>query len=199
MTRKPFTAIALATVLLAACSKSSTSATPAASTVSISESASASIAATDVTTYMTGLCTSVGDWKTSIQAGNKTFQDTLSSGTPTPEDVKSALSAYLTAAVQDTQTLVTQIQAMGPPDVDGGSDVHAQVVAALNSVSTLFQNALTSVQGLDTTNPAQMATALQGLATTLQQGSKDISDAFGSIQTGEFATAAQNIPACQSL
>ena len=201
MTRtKPLAALALATILLAACSKTSSSTSAATSAATLpSVSASVSMAATDATTYMTGLCTSVSDWQQSIQDGDQAFQDSIAGGTPTPESVQVALSTYLTSAVEDTQNLVTQIEALGAPDVAGGADAQATIVGALNDVATLFQSALDSVQGLDTTNPAQMATALQDLATTLQEGGQGIADALGAVDSGDFASAAQDIPACRSL
>jgi len=198
MTRiKPLAAIALATVLLAACTKTSSSSITTASTApSATASISSSGAAIDAATYAGSLCTSISDWQQSLADGNQTFQDAISTGTPTPQDVKDALAAYLTAAVQDTQTMLDQIQALGVPP--GAEDASAAMVTALTNVKTLFETVLSSVQSLDTTNPASMATALQDLVPQLQQGAQDVSDAIAAIPEGELKTAIQNDSNCQA-
>lgn len=196
MTRsRPLAAIALATALLAACSTTSSSTTSATSTVpSTTASVSTSVGATDATAYADGVCTSISDWQQSLTEGNQTFQDAIG-GTPTPQSVKDALEAYLTAAVDDTQTMLDDIQALGPPP--GAEEASAAIVTALTDVKTLFEGVLSSVQSLDTTNPASMASALTDLVPQLQQGAQDISDALSALPDGELKTALQSNPDCQ--
>jgi PBP1b-binding outer membrane lipoprotein LpoB len=197
MTRmKPLAALALATVLLAACSTtSSSSSTTAPTAPSVTASISASVAAIDAATYAASLCTSINDWQQSLADGNQTFQHAVSA-TPTPQDVKDALAIYLTSAVQDTQTMLDQIQALGAPA--GAEDASAAMVTALTNVKTLFETVLSSVESLDTTNPASMATALTDLVPQLQQGAQDVSDAIAAIPDSELKTAIQNDPNCQA-
>ena len=196
MTRtKPLAAIALATVLLAACTKTSSSITTASTAPSLTASVSASVGAIDAATYAASLCTSVSDWQQSLADGNQTFQDAIST-TPTPQDVKDALAAYLTSAVQDTQTMLDQIQALDVPA--GAEDASAAMMTALTNVKTLFETVLSSVASLDTTNPASMATALTDLVPQLQQGAQDVSDAIAAIPEGELKTAIQNDSNCQA-
>jgi len=196
MTRsRPLAAIALATALLAACSTTSSSTTSATSTVpSTTASVSTSVGATDATAYADGVCTSINDWQQGLADGNQTFQDAIG-GTPTPQSVKDALEAYLTAAVDDTQTMLDDIQALGPPP--GAEEASAAIVTALTDVKTLFEGVLSSVQSLDTTNPASMASALTDLVPQLQQGAQDISDALSALPDGELKTALQSNPDCQ--
>jgi len=186
--------------LLAACSSSSSSSTAASGTTPASTTSSpSSVAATDAATYMEALCTDISTWQTSLTEGNQTFQDAVSTGQPTPEDVKTALETYLSTAVEDTQTLASDIEALGAPDVEGGGDVSTTIVTALNGVATLFQSILDQVQGVDSANPAAMAAALQDLVPQLQQGAQDVADAFGGIDSSELTTAANDIPACTSI
>jgi hypothetical protein len=193
---RPLAALALATVLLAACTKTSSSSTTASTVPSVTTSVSASGATGDAATYADGLCTSINDWQQSLSDGNKTFQNALSTGTPTPQAVKDALETYLTSTVQDTQTMLDQIQALGPPP--GAEETTAAITTALTNVKTLFESVLSSVQSLDTTNPANMASALTDLVPQLQQGAKDVSDALSAIPDGELKTAIQSNPNCQA-
>ena len=192
-------ALACATILLAACTSTSSSSTDtAAATVpSITASTSVSVAATDAATYADGLCTSIDQWQQSLADGNKKLQGSITAGTTTPQDAKDALEAFMTSAVQDTQTMLDQIHALGAPS--GAEDATAAIETELTNVETLFQSVLSTVQGLDTTNPAAMQTAVASLAPQLQQGGQDITDAIGSIQNTELSTAIDNAPACQSL
>ena len=72
------------------------------------------------------------------------------------------------------------------------------MVTALTNVKTLFETVLSSVESLDTTNPASMATALTDLVPQLQQGAQDVSDAIAAIPEGELKTAIQNDSNCQA-
>ncbi len=192
-------ALACATVLLAACSSTSSSSTAVASSItpSITASTGVSGAATDAATYADGLCTSIDQWQQSLADGNKELQSSITAGSTTPQDAKDALEAFMTSAVQDTQTMLDHIHALGAPA--GAEDATAAIETALTNVQTLFQSVLSSVQSLDTTNPAAMVSAVTSLAPQLQQGGRDISDAIGSVQNAELSTAIDSAPACQSL
>lgn len=196
MTRiKPLAAIALATVLLAACSSTSSSTSATSTVPSVTASVSTSVGATDATAYADEVCTSVSTWQQSLADGNQTFQDAISTGTPTPQAVKDALEAYLTSVVDDTQTMLDQIEALGPPP--GAEEARAAIVTALTNVKTLFEGVRSSVQSLDTTNPAGMAAALTDLVPQLQQGAQDVSDALSALPDGELKTALQTNPNCK--
>ena len=199
MTRRTsLAAIALATVLLAACtSTSSSTPTAAATTTTISASGSASVAGTDAATYADGLCTSVDEWQQSLRDGNQSLQDAITTGNPTPQEVKDAIDAYMTSAVQDTQSMLDDIHALGSPP--GMEEATAAIETALTNVKTLFESVLTSVRALDTTNPASMASALPDLAPQLQQGAQEIADAIDSVQSPELTSAIDNSPACDAL
>ena len=197
MTRRTsLVAIALATVLLAACSTSSTTSTAATSTP-VSASVSASVSDADTAAYADGLCTSIDEWQQSLTDGSQSLQDTITAGNPTPQDVKDALEAYMTSAIDDTQTMLDEIHALGTPP--GVEDATAAIETALTNVKTLFESVRSSVQSLDTTNPANMAAALTDLVPQLQQGAQEVSDAIDSIQSPDLAAAIDSEPACESL
>ena len=198
MTRRTsLVAIALATVLLAACSTSSSTTSAAATSTPVSASVSASVSDADTAAYADGLCTSIDEWQQSLTDGSQSLQDTITAGNPTPQDVKDALEAYMTSAVQDTQTMLDEIQALGSPP--GMEDATAAIETALTNVKTLFESVRSSVQSLDTTNPASMAAALTDLVPQLQQGAQEISDTIDSIQSPDLASAIDSAPACDSL
>jgi Spy/CpxP family protein refolding chaperone len=198
MTRRTsLVAIALATVLLAACSTSSSTTSAAATTTPASASVSASVAGADSAAYADGLCTSIDQWQQSLTDGSQSLQDSITAGNPTPQDVKDALEAYMTSAIEDTQTMLDDVHALGTPP--GVEDATAAIETALTNVKTLFETVRSKVQSLDTTNPASMAAALTGLVPQLQQGAQEISDAIDSIQSPDLASAIDSAPACDAL
>ena len=199
MTRRTsLAAIALATILLAACSSTSSSTpTPAATTTTISASGSASVAGTDAAAYADGLCTSIDEWQQSLSDGNQSLQDAITAGNPTPQEVKDALEAYMTSAVQDTQSMLDDIHALGSPP--GMEEATAAIETGLTNVKTLFESVLSSVQALDTTNPANMASALADLVPQLQHGAQEVSDAIDSVQSPDLTSAIDSSPACDAL
>ena len=193
MTRRTsLVAIALATVLLAACSTSSSTTTAAATSTPVSSLVSAETAA-----YADGLCTSIDQWQQSLTDGSQSLQDSITAGNPTPQDVKDALGAYMTSAIEDTQTMLDDVHALGTPP--GVEDATAAIETALTNVKTLFETVRSKVQSLDTSNPGNMAAALTGLVPQLQQGAQEISDAIDSIQSPDLASAIDSAPACASL
>jgi Spy/CpxP family protein refolding chaperone len=193
MTRRtPLVAIALATVLLAACSTSSSTTTAVATSTPVSSSVSAETAA-----YADGLCTSIDQWQQSLTDGSQSLQDSITAGNPTPQDVKDALEAYMTSAIEDTQSMLDDVHALGTPP--GVEDATAAIETALTNVKTLFETVRSKVQSLDTSNPGNMAAALTGLVPQLQQGAQEISDAIDSIQSPDLASAIDSAPACDSL
>ena len=199
MTRRTsLVAIALATILLAACSSTSSSTTSAAATTTpASASVSTSVAGADTAAYADGLCTSIDQWQQSLTDGSQSLQDSITAGNATPQGVKDELEAYMTSAVEDTQAMLDDIHALGTPP--GVEDATAALETALTNVKTLFESVRSSVQSLDTSNPAKMAAALTGLVPKLQQGAQEVSDAIDSIQSPDLASAIDSAPACASL
>jgi hypothetical protein len=193
-------AVAVTAVLLAACSSSSSSSssTAAGSSSSAVTSASASGTSDAATTYAESVCTDITTWQKAVKSESSSFQQDVQSAT-SPDDVKNALVGFLTAVVADTKTMVDDIQALGPPAVDGGADVHAAITQALTGVQTLFQTALDNVKSLDTSNQAALAASLQKIATDMQSGTKDLQDALSGIQNQDLDAAFTNAPACASL
>ncbi len=148
---------------------------------------------------MESLCTSVTEWQQGLEAGSQEFQASVSSGQPTMEDIQQGLEDYLQTAVDDTKALVSEIEALGAPDVDGGDEVAQTLTSGLSQVATLFEGVLASAQGLDSGDPQAIAEALTGLGTDLQQGAADVQTAFESIQNEDLDQIASEIPACSSL
>jgi hypothetical protein len=153
---------------------------------------------TDAATYIDGVCTSLSDWKTGLDDDNLALQTALD-GTPTPEESKTALVDFLTTTVDGTKAMVSDIEALGVPDVDGGDEIASTLSTELGKVTTLFEGVLDDVENLSTDDPQAMVTALGELGTTISDGSAGIGTALGDLDAPELEEAAQDSEACQAL
>jgi hypothetical protein len=103
-------ALVVVPLILAGCSKSSSATAP---TGSASASVSAGLSASD---YVVGVCGAFQDYADSVKQRQSGFA-------PTGADiaaVKQSWLDFLDGMIQDTQTLVTKIEALGVPDVSDG-------------------------------------------------------------------------------
>ena len=149
--------------------------------------------------YVDGVCTALTDWQSGLETDNQALQSSLTEGTPTPDETKTALVDFLSSTVDGTKAMVSDIEDLGVPDVKGGDQIATALSSALGSVVTLFGSALSDVEGLSTGDPAAMATALSELGTDISQGSAGIGTALGDLDTPELEEAAQDSEACQAI
>jgi uncharacterized protein YoxC len=104
------------------------------------------------------------------------------------------------SVVTETNAMIDQIQALGTPDVDGGSEVAQNVQAALQTVQDTYTQLQQDIESLDATNPAEMVTKLGAMSAQLQQGSSEVQAAFQKLdENADMKTAGENAPACQEL
>jgi hypothetical protein len=148
---------------------------------------------------MDSLCTSIGEWQQGIEQGNQEFQQSITSGQPSPESIKEGLQTYLQSAVDSTEALVADIEALGAPDIDGGEQIATAMSDAMNQVATIFQTLLDGVSGLDTSDPGSMAQAMQDLGPDLQQAVSEIQTAFEGIQGPDLDQIVADTPSCAAL
>ena len=137
-TRSTLLAVVLTAAVAVACSSSSGDDADGA--------ASEAPTTTDAATYIDGVCTALGDWKTGLDDDNDALQAALA-GTPAPEETKTALVGFLTTTVDSTKAMVSDIQALGAPEIDGGEEVASTVQTELGKVVTLFQGVLGRSRG----------------------------------------------------
>jgi predicted small secreted protein len=189
-TRSILFAMVLVALVTAACSSSNGDG---------GDSASETPTTSDATTYVDGVCTALTDWQSGLDSDNQTLQGALSDGKPTPEETKTALVDFLSATVDGTKTMVSDIEGLGTPEIDNGDQVASTLSSALGDVVTLFEGALDNVESLSTDDPQAMASALTDIGADITQGSTGIGTALGDLDTPELEDAAKDSTACQAL
>ena len=147
--------------------------------------------------YVHSVCTSMSTWVTDVQNLSNSFGSDVD---PTDlEATKNAIVDLFGQMVDATDKLISSLQAAGTPDVDNGD----QIKAALNDSFTQARQALSDakdqIANLDTSDPTQFATQLQGIGTAIQSSMSGITGSLSGLQAPELEQAAANEPACASL
>jgi hypothetical protein len=156
-------------------------------------------AKTDAATYVDGVCTALNDWQGRLDADNQHLQDLLDGTDPSPDETKTALLTFLTATVEGTKTMVSDIESLGVPDVEGGAGIASTLSSAFDEVVTQFQGALDDVEALSTDDPKAMTKALAQVGSDISEGSSGIGEALGDLDTSQLNEAAKDSQACGAL
>jgi hypothetical protein len=145
--------------------------------------------------YATGACTAINDWITSIT----TRASGLAVEQTDPAAGQGFMLEFLDGVITDTDAMITEVEALGVPDVEDGEAASTALLGALSQVRDLYQGLRDSVADLDTSDPTAFATALSELTTGLDSGSGDVGSALDEFQNGDLAAAFQATPACAEL
>ena len=150
--------------------------------------------------YAQGMCGAASNWMTALQDRNTQLQDDLG-GAPSGDlsAIKELMVAFLGGAVQDTETLIDEVSALSPPDVENGAQIHASVLSAFTQARDLFADARDQVDGLDPNDAAAFTQALSDLGTTLSEAGTEIAASFGGLENEELGTAFDDTPACAEV
>lgn len=183
-------AIAALTTSLAACGSDGSES--AAST----PTSTAPVAASD---YVKGLCTSVADFRDTLDARNAAFQEEFSTGSPTPAEVKDGLVAFLGDAAAETQALTDEIRALGTPDVEGGEEMVLGFVSALEQAEDLFATTQDEIEALPTDDPAALTQGFEEAGAKLTDAATQIGATFDDLENAELTAAAKDEPACADI
>ena len=154
--------------------------------------------AADADTYADTVCGALNDWMTSIEEGNTTLQSSLENETDL-EQVKQRLLEFLDDTIANTDEMIATIEDGGAPDVDGGEELHAQLIDLLGQAETAFQDARETVDGLDATDPQELGTGLQELGTSLQTAFADVQNPLENAESPELDQAFEDNEACTAL
>ena len=82
-----------------------------------------------------------------------------------------ALRAFFDSAVTATQDLVAGIQAVGPPDVQGGDEIAAEFTARFEEAKVALENARSEVDNLPADDPQAFQDAANDLSLTISSRS----------------------------
>jgi len=146
------------------------------------------------------VCTSLRDWEANIKDLTSEFRSAGGSS-PDAAQVKDLLVTYLGNTVNETDTLLTQLDQAGTPNFKDGSKVAGLFQKAMTDVRDLFATGQQDAANLDTTDLTQFRAATSRIGNAITQGGTKLSSTFKS--AGRKYKAANKIlgaeKACRAL
>ena len=146
------------------------------------------------------VCTSLRDWTTNIKDLTSEFRS-AGGGSTDAAQVKDLLVTYLGNTVNETDTLLTQLDQAGTPNFKDGSKVAGLFQKGMTDVREIFATGQQDAAGLDTTDLTQFRADTSRIGNAITQGGTKLSQTFKS--AGRKYKAANKIlgaeRACRAL
>jgi hypothetical protein len=144
------------------------------------------------------VCTDLGAWRDSI-----TSLADVSGETPTPE----LLNEKLDDARSATSTLIADLRALGPPDLESGDDLEEQLDEQTGALESSFDDLEDAAEEVANADDGEL---VQGLAALASQFSAFLTELRSTVDTLQSADVAEeskaelqqafaDAPSCQSL
>ena len=151
-------------------------------------------------------CGSVVTWEKTVKTQttklNQTLGDLKATGKVDIPTAKTKLVGFLTKVVHSTDTMVSQIKAVGAPNVKNGAKIQTGVVSAFTQLRKAFQDAKVAATKLPTNSAKAFSSKANALAKTIQSSANRIGVAFRALDkysTDALNNAAKKDTACQHL
>jgi hypothetical protein len=152
--------------------------------------------------YAADVCGAIGNWQKELQSGATSMQSKLGAAS-SPADVKTELVAFMETAAKATDTMLAKVKDAGPPDVENGEALQADLEKGLTAAQTAFAAARDDAKALPTDNPATFQAQAQKLGSTLSEEGAKIGQTFNGLSTkydsDDLNQAFDKEPACKSL
>jgi hypothetical protein len=147
--------------------------------------------------YVAGACAAMTTWGQDIKSGVADLQSKVS-GAPDLAARKQVFVAFTKQLSATTDTLVSSLQGLGAPAVEGGAGVHQQLVGAFESVRSTLKNAEQEAEALPTDDPVEFRKQVNAIGTEIG----GIGDAFsnvGNMKNAALDSAFNKDPTCQKM
>lgn len=144
--------------------------------------------------YADNVCSAVGTWKQQIQS----IGTSLSSGGFT----KDSIQAALTQAESATETMVTQMKAVSPPNTSEGKAAKQQLDQLATDVKSTVDAAKSAGAQLQAdASASSIATAAAALAPQVKNLASEAKSAFDTLKSagGSLGSAFKNTDSCKNL
>jgi len=130
------------------------------------------------------VCTSLSTWRSSIVAISEVSGETL-----TPESLRQSLGDATTA----TETLVTDLRQLGPPDLEAGEELELQLDSAASEIEAGFDALKQGAEdAANAGSPADFIQALAALAPQFQALLNTLSTTVDDLRSSDVAEDARD-------
>lgn len=147
--------------------------------------------------WAANVCGGFNEWAQGMQADSQT----IASGKRDVVSVKARFIVFLAKAVQRSDTLLSRVNAVGPPAVKNGAALQRDLEAVLRRARNSFARAVPTARALPTTDPATFARKVGELSQVVQRELTATGQTFKQLGTKykdkSLNRATSNEPACQ--
>jgi hypothetical protein len=148
--------------------------------------------------YARATCTGIGGWLEDIVARNQELQRNLPP-IEDPDVAREMLVDYFGDLVTVTRELRILLQALAPPAVEDGADVHGRIVAGVEGAERVIGAARARAEDLPTDDLEALNAEAREIGAEVRDASGEIGGSFEDLLTTELAAAIAAEPACQEL
>lgn len=148
--------------------------------------------------YVRALCTGMKTYVDDVTTLSSEFGTSLDP-TADLQTQKEAVVGLLQDIIDATDTLITDLEAAGVPDVEGGDEIVSAVGDSFDQARQVIDDAKAQVEDLSIDDPATFATELTNIGTAIQNSLGGISGSLSELDAPELSEAAANEPSCASL
>ncbi len=146
--------------------------------------------------YMADVCSGISSWDAELTQVQAEF--TFPEGTP-PDQVKQQVDAALASAIDDTNSFVQTLRGIDPPDVENGEEAHNALIAAVERVAQIFQEARDFLAPVPSEDTAALTEAFNQAAAQIQTGVSEAFTAVDAIEAPELEKAQDEVEECEEF
>ncbi len=155
-----------------------------------------------VAQWVNGVCGTLSDWRDEVQQEADDFKGNVSSNSSISE-VKDEFVQFLDDVVAATKSMLSDVRALGTPDVRQGSGIASTIRSGLGKVQKGLEDARTRAADLPTSSRAKFTSQLESIEAALDRSSSAAGDVFDSAKkkydTKELDAAEKKSRACKGL
>jgi hypothetical protein len=148
--------------------------------------------------YATSLCTSMQTYIDDVTNLSNSFASTLDPSADLAGQ-QDAVVGFLDDVLTITDTLITDLEAAGVPDVEGGQAIRDAVSQSFDRARTVIGDAKSQVEGLALDDPQAFATELGNIGAAIQESLGGIGGSLSALDSPALADAVAAEPACAQL
>ena len=153
-------------------------------------------------TWANRLCTDLGSWLSTVQAGADQLRR-AQAGATSLEQARSHLVDYLEVAVAATNRLLDANKKEGVPDVADGKALAGELRSSVEKTKAVFEQGRATARRLPTSDVNAYRTQAQALGTDIATAGKDlqasVSGATKRYRSATIDQALREQPACRRL
>ena len=149
--------------------------------------------------YVADFCGAMVDWQTSIQTLSTDFRENVFLSDLPPDQKRDELATYLSELRGLTEDFISEVEAAGTPDVEGGADVADQFLSGFQQLTGAIEGVEAQVSDLPTDSEEAFTTAAQELVGQIQTSFQTIGDGLTQIESDPIDQAFTEEESCQQI